>query len=1062
MTVIKNAIKSKDYSASGDDKSGTDMNKFWQRLDRNDKEIVTYFVYAAPPVSVDALSSLSGASAVQILNVMEKLKRKGIAVEKKGFGRGVYFLRDAGLVSFVQEHMIDNKIEGVTGKIIDYCTRSLPDGEQKTLVLANLYRKFDTPSEGLSTIKSAADILSHNGEKTKAAALYNHLIQYFSDKVPSSELAGLFLDSVIGQIHIMMHRMPLNEQIALLTKAEEIARKYKMWDRLARISIWLGRALQDAGQHRKASRCISDFLSLSEKIEDPGALKATALAVAEYYVWKGKFVEAARQYEQIVGEREEFGDNEMVLLASQVVGFGHALSGRISRGLGMIDAVRIKAGLLNLQEVVNYCDQASIMALLEIRRVDEAEFYVNRLAAFPPEVLGPFMEEALCEFRAFIHCAKGDYEGAFEFLKKRAELSRTMGRTHNPSAWAFETLMVLETKGYSHEEYNLESFVSKMLDWDDIYMKGVAYRYRALRTMEKDGPPAKALSDLLNSEKYLKRSGAEIELARTRIALGKYYLANGEQKTARLHLSKAWEFFSTIDRSLFPPDLLDAMPQEQRVEFMIERVTKINESLGTLRDMSSFLERVINVAMDFTVALRGAFIVRENDELKIIASRNLDPTLFNTEKFRKVREFMMGTMTAGTELFIPFVETQNDGSIQAASANSLICMPAKLGDEIVGYLCLDGRIGKDPFPHNQIPFVRMLCSQIAVGLSNIRIYEELREQRDRLEDEAVFYKKEMGVAGPTTMIIGKSTGIGSVLDQIQQVAPTDSLVLILGETGVGKELVAKAIHSLSTRKDGAFIPVNLSALPQELITSELFGHEKGAFTGAHESHRGRFELADGGTIFLDEIGDLPASIQVKLLRVLQEGTFERLGSSKQIHSHFRVIAATNKDLHSEVDKGTFRQDLYYRLNVFPIYVPPLRERKDDLSQLANHFMEKFGKKLGKRLRSIAPQELKKLLDYHWPGNVRELEHFIERAIILSDGHSISFSGLKQTWSTPTPEDDQPIRPLEEIERAYVRKALAATGWRVSGPRGAAYLLGLKTSTLRFRMDKLGIKKPGIE
>lgn len=1044
------------------DRLGTNLDRLWQHLNKNDREIVSYFVYVAPPVSVDTLSALSGATAVQVLNVMDRLRRKGIVAEKKGFGKGVYFPNDPQLYRFVQERMANSNMGGVTQRIIDYCSQSLPEGEQKTLILADLYHKFGNSTEGLAIIKRAADILSRSGDKTKAAAMYSGIIQHFADELPPPELVELFLDSVIGQIHIMMHRMPLNEQITILTKAEEIAKEYKMWDRLARLSLWLGRTLQDAGQHRKASRCISNFLSLSERIADAETLKATALAVAEYFVWKGKFVEAAHRYEQIVGEREEFGNDEMVLLASQLVGLGHALSGRISRGLGMIDAVRTKAELLNLQEVINYCDQASIVALLEIRKTDEAEFYVNRLSSFPPEVLGPFMEEGLYEFKAFIQCAKEDYDGAFELMKKSAELSHTMGRTHNPSAWTFEMLSTLESKGFFYKDLDLDAFISKMIDWDDIYMKGVAFRYRALQGIKKEGNSAKILSDLFNSERCLKRSGAEIELARTRIALGNYYTTNGEPKTGKLYLSKAWEFFSTTDRSLLPQDLLDTMPQEQRVELMVERVTKINESLGTIRDMSSFLEKVINVAMDFTVALRGAFIVCESDELKILASRNLDPTLFGTEKFRQVREYILGAASASSELLLPSMENQEGISTGISGANSLICMPAKLGEEIAGYLCLDGKIGKDPFPPNQIPFVRMICSQIAVGLSNIRIYEELREQRDRLEDEAGFYKKEMGVIGPTSMIIGKSPAIKSVIDQIRQVAPTDSLALILGETGVGKELVAKAIHSLSARKDGAFIPVNLSALPQELIASELFGHEKGAFTGAHEKHRGRFELADGGTIFLDEIGDLPTSIQVKLLRVLQEGTFERLGSTKQIHSHFRVIAATNKDLRSEVDKGTFRQDLYYRLNVFPVYIPPLRERREDISLLAGYFIEKYAKKLGKRLKTIPSQELRKLLEYYWPGNVRELEHFIERAVILSDGHSISFSGLKQTWNASSGDDDQSIKPLVDMERMYIKKALAATGWRVSGPKGAAKLLGLKTSTLRFRMEKLGIRKPGLD
>jgi formate hydrogenlyase transcriptional activator len=355
--------------------------------------------------------------------------------------------------------------------------------------------------------------------------------------------------------------------------------------------------------------------------------------------------------------------------------------------------------------------------------------------------------------------------------------------------------------------------------------------------------------------------------------------------------------------------------------------------------------------------------------------------------------------------------------------------------------------------------VRLLCSQIAVGLSNIKIYDEMKELKDRFEEEATFYKREMGIVAPTEMIIGKSEEMQRVIEQIQQVAPTDSSVLVMGETGVGKELIAKAIHNLSKRKDGPFIPVNLAALPQELVASELFGHEKGAFTGAHEKHKGRFELAHGGTIFLDEIGDLPPNVQVKLLRVLQEGSFERLGNAKQIRSDFRVIAATNKDLHREVEQGTFRQDLYYRLNVFPISIPPLRDRKEDISALAHHFIDIFSKKMGKKIGKTANEAFKMLMEYPWPGNVRELEHFIERAVILSDDGKIHVPGLDDSLGPRIGGEGLPVAPLADMEKGYIEKILNATHWKVSGPNGAASILGLKPTTLISRMKKLGIEKP---
>jgi transcriptional regulator with GAF, ATPase, and Fis domain len=381
-----------------------------------------------------------------------------------------------------------------------------------------------------------------------------------------------------------------------------------------------------------------------------------------------------------------------------------------------------------------------------------------------------------------------------------------------------------------------------------------------------------------------------------------------------------------------------------------------------------------------------------------------------------------------------------------------------LADQTHGFLYLDNRLGRKPFPADNLPLVRLIANQIAVGLANIRIYDEIKVRRDRLEDEAIFYRRELGLVNPAETLIGQSRALGRIVDQIRQVASTDSSVLILGETGVGKELVAKAIHNLSGRKDGPFIPVNLVALPTDLVASELFGHEKGAFTGAVGRHKGRFELADRGTIFLDEIGDLSPQVQVKLLRVLQEGSFERLGSGRPVKSDFRVVAATNQDLLRQVREGVFREDLYYRLNVFPIQVPPLRERREDIPLLAQHFLAQCCQQTGKKIKRIPADEMKKLLDYPWPGNVRELKHFIERAVILADGPHPVFSGLDPVYLNKEMGEPAGLPPLAEVEREYLKKVLQATRWKVSGRNGAAAILGLKPTTLFFRMKKLGLRK----
>jgi transcriptional regulator with GAF, ATPase, and Fis domain len=282
--------------------------------------------------------------------------------------------------------------------------------------------------------------------------------------------------------------------------------------------------------------------------------------------------------------------------------------------------------------------------------------------------------------------------------------------------------------------------------------------------------------------------------------------------------------------------------------------------------------------------------------------------------------------------------------------------------------------------------------------------------------------------------------------------------MILGETGTGKELIARAIHAASSRKERPLIKVNCATLPANLIESELFGHEKGAFTGANDRLIGRFEVANGATLFLDEIGELPLDLQSKLLRVLEHGEFERLGSTRTLKTDVRIMAASNRDLEGEVEKGRFRKDLWFRLNVFPITVPPLRQRTDDIPLLVEHFLDKYSRKHGRKIHTISKQTMKRLQRYSWPGNVRELENLIERGVIGTSGVKLELAVPKTEESAdiPIPDADQ---TLEEMERAYIMKVVEKTRWRIEGPQGAARILGLNPSTLRSRMQKLGIQRP---
>ena len=333
---------------------------------------------------------------------------------------------------------------------------------------------------------------------------------------------------------------------------------------------------------------------------------------------------------------------------------------------------------------------------------------------------------------------------------------------------------------------------------------------------------------------------------------------------------------------------------------------------------------------------------------------------------------------------------------------------------------------------------------------------EIKTMKDQLEVENIYFREETELKGHFVNIIGQSEGLKYVLFQAEQVAPANTTVLILGETGAGKELIAAAIHNMSPRKERPLITVNCAALPANLIESELFGREKGAFTGADARRVGRFEIAQGSTLCLDEIGELPLELQAKLLRVIQHGEFERLGSSQTTKVDVRIVATTNRDLEEEVRKGRFRQDLYYRLNVFPITVPPLRQRQEDIPLLAQAFIERYSRKLGKQITSVQKKTMKTLQDYPWPGNVRELESIIERAVILCPGPVLQLADKLDISSTPI---SSAVRTLEEVERNQIRKILKETQWRIEGKEGAAAILGLQPSTLRARMHKLGILRP---
>ena len=389
-----------------------------------------------------------------------------------------------------------------------------------------------------------------------------------------------------------------------------------------------------------------------------------------------------------------------------------------------------------------------------------------------------------------------------------------------------------------------------------------------------------------------------------------------------------------------------------------------------------------------------------------------------------------------------------------------ICMlPLVRCNRNLGVLCLV-RLEKNAFTPPDIEFLSQIAGQVAIAIDNAFAYRRITELSDQLKQEKLYLEDEIRTELNFEEIIGNSAILRQVLRQVEAVAPTNSTVLIQGETGSGKELIARAVHNLSQRQKHSFVKLNCAAIPTGLLESELFGHEKGAFTGAIAQRIGRFELASKGTIFLDEISEVPLDLQPKLLRVLQEREFERLGSSRTLRTDARLIAATNRNLSAMVEEQKFRSDLFYRLNVFPIYVPPLRERKEDIPFLIRHFAQHFARNMTKDIDTISVETMNALVNYPWPGNIRELQNVIERGVILSKGPILKVS-LADLRSKPSDTNvhTNGAATLEEIERRHILSVLEQTNWVFAGPNGAAAKLGMKRPTLQFRMQKLGIFRP---
>ncbi|MBN2060321.1 MAG: sigma 54-interacting transcriptional regulator [Deltaproteobacteria bacterium] len=1028
-------------------------------FDDYEKTILIHAALLPESISLDILTASTQIGVIKILQFLEKLvERKALSTNKK-LGKGYYQFSDNQYPRLILEKAEKAQLQNSAKALISLFEKTAEEDKEQFLNLVHLYQISGLPVKGTLSLFNMAEYYRKNNQTENAVKYY----QFILDNPPTSKQSPVerraFIDAALGLAATREHLVTADQKKGYLKRARRMAIGLQDKEREARICmIYAYLMSRSEDDLKKVSPHYHLMWKLTQEIGNKDLLKEAALMSIDFLCWQGRIAEAVKRYEEVIGNLENLPSDEITLRACCLLGWCFSICGQTARGIGLIKTVNEKAKLQGWPGLKAYSDIMSVMTLLEARYVEDADIYLERILKTPKDNLEYFVLWMALRAKAYVHFSRKDYKKFIQYLQQAQELSERYGWTLYRGSWNLECIRDLELEGEIDIGTSLKSEIELLMKWPDIYMKGVAYRYRAEKNFFGNGFEEKIIQkDLYKSLDLLVQSGAKLEAAKTKNVIARLMLKKGEHKNAQDLLMESWEVMSPVNRKLFPKDLRKYILDFNREERTIKAILEVGNSLGALRDWKALLNRVISLIMGFTGAERGGVFLPDGDKVIMVASRNLNPDVVQSKIFEPNLKLIEKVVRSGKEIVRGIEDFKNEKFGNITEAGWMICTPITLKGNVLGVFYLDADRIESAIALQDLRLLGAITNQIAVSLDNVRAYEEISRLKDRLNEEARLYRMEPSSSQSAGEIIGKSDAIFEILAEMQKVAPTDSAVLIAGETGVGKEMIARGIHKLSSRSEGPFIPVNMASLSENLIPSELFGHERGAFTGAARRRIGRLELAHDGTLFLDDVQNIPMDIQAKLLRSIEERAFERVGGTEIIHSDFRLIAATNIPLEEMVEKGLFRMDLFYRLNVFPIHVKPLRERKEDIPPLVLHFLEKYKKRFSKdQIHGISNTNMNRLMEYPWSGNVRELKHIIERAVILSDGHSLNLPGF--IGSRPKDEPVKTHLTMKEMELSHIISALEKCGWHVSGDKGAARLLDLNPQTLYSKMRKLGIKR----
>ncbi|MBI5601883.1 MAG: sigma 54-interacting transcriptional regulator [Deltaproteobacteria bacterium] len=834
----------------------------------------------------------------------------------------------------------------------------------------------------------------------------------------------------------------------------------RLGDRRSRalIIMHLGRFYYFAHRRHEALALFAEGKTEVEDLGDEDILSRSAEFLGFYYHIQGLFNDALPHFER-AAQIYESGGKGMALNPSGPIwlAYCYAYLGRFHQAIGTLDYYRRLALERSDRSLATTIRAVLGIVLLMIKKKEEAFQHLN--GAWQEAIKTKNDLAYYFALGNLSHCQlmDGHPHEAWETLSKNIKHGKTAGLIRQyASPLALEHLYEFNRLGMKPiPDLSYHQEIERHLQEPNIHLRGVAHRLRAMDAAAREESHNFIEAELQASEELLCRSGDSIQLAKTRLELARLKLKVNQKEKARAYAQKAWYGFSGYGDVFFPDDLrhlLTVHPSgqvnQENSEELTEKFVSMIQELAPSADLDILMARAVAATNRFFGAERGGlfWFNREKSKEKPVFRGSYNLT--QSEVFSEAFKSNLALIAKSFREKQPHVARLEGVGYWPHKVRAILCLPLEIAGQTGGVLYHDNSYVKDCFDFLEKPMLTRLGSSLSIFIN--RLYEFSQ----RLEQSAT-EKIHLDQYPDGLNIVAESKVMKKILGQVDRVASSDSTILILGETGVGKELLAQRIHQMSRRNEGPFVIVDPTSIPENLVESELFGHEKGAFTGAERRKAGRLELAHSGTLFIDEIGEIPKSVQVKLLRVLQEKTLVRLGGTQTISSDFRLVVATNRDLAVEVTAGRFREDLYYRLNVVPITLPPLRERLEDVPLLARHFLMKYSAKSKRPLYELTSEDEGRLIDYHWPGNIRELQNIIERAVILSHDETLELD-LPAGKKTNSGQFYNGQPSLDELQRRYIKYTLERTGGKIGGRGGAAEFLGMKRTTLQKRINKLGL------